>query len=192
MARVYRTDEEAAQALAARQSILTTMERMLDGSLPYLEGSRTIARLRFDAGDDWDLDILPFVGVVSETDALPIGDERKFWPDAASKAFNSESTKQKHGRKEDWKIIVVILSSASVLARNEAYISCHLRSRRPARFLTTRARVFLIHPSEQLNSGRARGATDMGASSRSIDKSRQIGTDHQISDAMMCYQNSVN
>ena len=83
VARVYRTDEEAAQALAARQAIRATMERMLNGSLSYLEGSRIVARTRFDADLEWDPDILPFVGAASETEALPIGDERKFWSAAA-------------------------------------------------------------------------------------------------------------
>lgn len=83
MARIFRTDEEAARALAARQSILTAMERMLDGALPYLEGARTVARLRFDADLEWDSDILPFVGAASENEALPVGDERKLWSAAA-------------------------------------------------------------------------------------------------------------
>jgi hypothetical protein len=85
-ARIYRTDEQKAQALAALRSILTTMERMLDGSLPYIEGSQTIARLRFDADvDESDPDILPFVGVDSETESLPIGDKRKLWSAANRK-----------------------------------------------------------------------------------------------------------
>jgi hypothetical protein len=85
-ARIYPTDEEKARAIAALRSILTTMECMLDGSLPYLEGSQTIARLHLDADvDEWDPDILPFVGVDSETDSLPIGDKRKFWSAANRK-----------------------------------------------------------------------------------------------------------
>lgn len=74
------------------------MGRMLDGSLPYLEGSRTIARLRFDAAvDEWDPDIVPFVGVVSETDSLPIGDQRKFWS-----AANRERLQPRIDEAERW------------------------------------------------------------------------------------------
>ena len=56
---------------------------MLDGSLSYLKGCRIVAVLRFDADLEWDSDLLPFVGVASESEALPIGDERKFWSAAA-------------------------------------------------------------------------------------------------------------
>jgi hypothetical protein len=97
-AKTYRTDEAKAEALAARRSILTTMERMLDGSLPYLEGSRTITTLRFDADvDEFDPDILPFVGVDSETESLPIGDKRKFWS-----AANRERLQPRIDEAERW------------------------------------------------------------------------------------------
>jgi hypothetical protein len=74
---------EGAPALEARQSMLATMDRMLDGSVTYLDGARIVARLRFDADLEADSDILPFVGVTSETGALPLGRARQFLSSAA-------------------------------------------------------------------------------------------------------------
>jgi hypothetical protein len=56
---------------------------MLAGSLSYLEGARIVSDSGSPAGlQDDELD--PFRGVVSETDALPIGAEiRKLWSAAA-------------------------------------------------------------------------------------------------------------
>ncbi|MGJ5219991.1 hypothetical protein ACQR16_34080 [Bradyrhizobium oligotrophicum] len=44
-----------------------------------IEGARIIARLRFAARLETDADILAFVGIESETDALPIGGGRAHW-----------------------------------------------------------------------------------------------------------------
>jgi hypothetical protein len=57
---------------------------MLRGDVSFIEGSRRINRLRSSAGLlQLDADIVPFIGIDSETDALPIGDERQHWaPDA--------------------------------------------------------------------------------------------------------------
>jgi hypothetical protein len=75
------------KAKAARQQIIETAQCMLDGTLSFIEGARLINQLRWKAGlPDFDPDILPFVGIESETDALPIGDVRKLWaPDALEK-----------------------------------------------------------------------------------------------------------
>ncbi len=56
---------------------------MLDGELSYIEGARQIAALRFSAGMEDDPDILPFVGIDSETDALPVGKVRELWKSSA-------------------------------------------------------------------------------------------------------------
>lgn len=75
------------EAEAARQQIIQTAQSMLDGTLSFIEGARLIGHLRWEAGfPDFDPDILPFVAIDSETDALPIGDVRKLWaPDALQK-----------------------------------------------------------------------------------------------------------
>lgn len=64
----------------ARAKIAAIAAVMLSGEVSFIEGSRQICRLRFDAEiADFDDDILAFVVIVSETDALPLGDERRLW-----------------------------------------------------------------------------------------------------------------
>lgn len=53
---------------------------MLAGTLSLLEGARSIVALYRDAGlAHLDKDIVPFVVVDSETDALPLGAQRLNW-----------------------------------------------------------------------------------------------------------------
>ena len=79
------------EILAARGKILKAAQDMLTGKLSYIEGARsfvvawTTTRL-----DERDADFLPFVGIVSETDALPIGEERKYWQVTALDALQPE------------------------------------------------------------------------------------------------------
>jgi hypothetical protein len=79
------------EILAARGRILKTAQEMLTGKLSYIEGARKIiatgkaARL-----DEWDPDLVPFVGIVSETDALPFGEMREHWQAAALDALQPE------------------------------------------------------------------------------------------------------
>jgi hypothetical protein len=60
---------------------------MLAGALSFLEGARSIVALYRDAGlAHLDKDIVPFVVVDSETDALPLGAQRLNWqPEALAK-----------------------------------------------------------------------------------------------------------
>jgi len=71
----------------ARSEIAEAAHGMLCGTLSFIEGARLICELRWIAKlDDFDPDILPFVGIYSETDALPIGDVRQHWaPEALAK-----------------------------------------------------------------------------------------------------------
>ena len=68
----------------ARRAIFDVARAMLVGELSYLEGARTIVE-RWSAARlaDFDPDLLPLIGVVSETDALPLGKERAHWQTAA-------------------------------------------------------------------------------------------------------------
>jgi hypothetical protein len=64
----------------ARQEIGKTAHKMGDGSLSFLEGARLIHKLYARAKLlDHDPDIIVFTGIVSETDSLPIGNERQRW-----------------------------------------------------------------------------------------------------------------
>jgi hypothetical protein len=71
----------------ARQMIVAAARGMLAGTLSFVEGAREINRLRSYAKlPDLDPDILPFIVIDSETDALPVGEVRKLWsPEALAK-----------------------------------------------------------------------------------------------------------
>jgi hypothetical protein len=80
-----------AEILAARRNILECSRAMLSGELSYIEGSRKIvSSWRSAKLDEWDSDFLPFVGIESETDALPLGKMRSYWNAAALEALQPE------------------------------------------------------------------------------------------------------
>ena len=71
---------------------------MLAGKLSYIEGAREIVAAATAARlDERDADLLPFVGIVSETDALPFGEMRQHWQAAALRALQPEID-----QKETW------------------------------------------------------------------------------------------
>ncbi len=52
--------------------------------MSFIAGSRLINGLRFDAKLENDPDVLPFVGIDSETDTLPIDENiRRLWAQSA-------------------------------------------------------------------------------------------------------------
>jgi hypothetical protein len=66
--------------LRIREEIVEAARAMLSGTLSFVEGSRTVARRYNDAGiPHLDPDIVGFVMVESDTDALPLGDVRRHW-----------------------------------------------------------------------------------------------------------------
>ncbi len=68
------------EAEAARRHIVETACDMMSGRLSFIEGARRINGLRWSAKlPEFEPDIIPFIGIDSETDALPIGEERRFW-----------------------------------------------------------------------------------------------------------------
>jgi hypothetical protein len=79
------------EILASRRSIFKAAQGMLAGKLSHIEGARKIVAARRTARlDEWDVDVLPFVGIDSETDALPFGEMRKHWQAAALDALQPE------------------------------------------------------------------------------------------------------
>lgn len=63
-----------------RQKLVGIAQSMLDGKLGIIEGSRRLAGLWRGAGiEPLDPDIVPFIGIDSETDHLPVGDIRGRW-----------------------------------------------------------------------------------------------------------------
>jgi hypothetical protein len=84
--------------MVARVLIYEAVRDMLAGRLSYIEGARKICPARFAWGlDEWDNDIRCFIGIESETDALPFGEMREFWQAAALEALQPEIE-----QKETW------------------------------------------------------------------------------------------
>ena len=70
---------DQSEVIAERRIVIETAQGVLSGSVSPVEGARTISRRRFKARLEDDPDILPFVGIDSETEALPLGGERAHW-----------------------------------------------------------------------------------------------------------------
>jgi hypothetical protein len=86
------------EILSARRAIFAAAEGMLAGDLSYIEGARKIvAAVGASRLDEWDADLSPFIGIVSDTDALPFGKMRAHWQAAALDALQPEIAK-----KEAW------------------------------------------------------------------------------------------
>ena len=72
------------EILEARRAILDAAQDMLAGRLTYIEGARKIVAIWWRSKlDERDADFLPFVGIDSETEALPFGEMRAHWQPAA-------------------------------------------------------------------------------------------------------------
>jgi hypothetical protein len=71
----------------ARRQVVEAARAMLDGTLPFIEGSRRIRALhRYVGLPKGDPDMLRFTAIDSETDALPFSEVRKLWqPEALAK-----------------------------------------------------------------------------------------------------------
>ena len=86
---------DEAAILTARRAILEAAQDMLAGKLSYIEGSRKILFVRNAAKlDEWDPDLVPFLGIHSETDSVPLGEARAYWQEAALKALEAEIAKK--------------------------------------------------------------------------------------------------
>jgi hypothetical protein len=79
------------EILKARHAMVDAAQDMLAGRLSYIEGARKIVAAKWTARlDKWDADLLPFVGIASETEALPFGEMRAHWQCAALEALQPE------------------------------------------------------------------------------------------------------
>ena len=73
------------EILKARRAIFDAAQGMLAGRLTYIVAAWWTSKL-----DEWDADFLPFVGIASETEALPFGEMRAHWQPAALDALQPE------------------------------------------------------------------------------------------------------
>jgi hypothetical protein len=89
---------DESKMMEARLVIYEAAQEMLTGRLSYIEGARRISSARFAWGlDELDADLRCFIGIDSETDALPFGEMRAHWQAAALEALQAEID-----RKEAW------------------------------------------------------------------------------------------
>jgi hypothetical protein len=101
------------EVIAARQIIIETAKGILSGSVSPVEGARAIARHRFKARLEDDLDILPFVGIASETESLPLGGERVHW-----QAHALADLQGKIDESQAWALAVASTHCQSLVARS--------------------------------------------------------------------------
>ena len=78
------TMEVESEVEKARCELGTIALAMLNGKFSFIMGPRKLVSLRERAKlAQFDPDIVPFVAIDSETDALPVGEVRKFWSTGA-------------------------------------------------------------------------------------------------------------
>lgn len=76
--------ESNQQMAQQREQVLSTARMMLNGDLGIIQGARILTTLRHHVTDeDHDADFMPFIGIESETDHLPLGTVRQHWSEAA-------------------------------------------------------------------------------------------------------------
>jgi hypothetical protein len=79
------------EILESRRAIFDAAQDMLTGKLTYIEGAlKIVGAWRSSKLDERDADFLPFVGIDSETEALPFGGMRAHWQLAALDALQPE------------------------------------------------------------------------------------------------------
>jgi hypothetical protein len=72
------------EILEARRAIFAAAQDMLAGRLSYIEGARRVVAAKVASRlDQWDVDLLPFAGIDSDTETFPFGDMRAHWQAAA-------------------------------------------------------------------------------------------------------------
>ncbi len=96
------------------ESLLETAKAILDGRVGIILGSRRLQRYRFELGNDLDEDFLPLVGVDSETDHLPVDEERRNWSPEALLVKDQEIAEAEAYFKD-----IVIKSSCQLIVRFE-------------------------------------------------------------------------
>ncbi|WP_213304756.1 DUF2489 domain-containing protein [Paraburkholderia sacchari] len=80
------------QEILARRSLVAIAQAMLDGKLPFLEGAVRVLAIRNQLSEiaDRDPDFDVFVVIRSETDHLPLEEQRSMWLPEALDRLESE------------------------------------------------------------------------------------------------------
>ena len=83
----YNLEEVAVQ----KSLVVSAAQELLDGKTGLIACARRLVQLRPTVTrDDFDPDFLPFVAIASETDHLPVGEERSHWAATALAAKDLE------------------------------------------------------------------------------------------------------
>lgn len=77
----------------AKSVIVKIAERLILGKIDTLEGCRQLVNLHHTLDDNSRELFLPLVGIVSETDDFPVGDERSVWMPESLVALDQEKEK---------------------------------------------------------------------------------------------------
>lgn len=64
---------------AVQDQVVEVCRAILNGETKVLSGVRKLCRLHYELFEQIDDDFVLFIGIDSETDDLPIGDERQYW-----------------------------------------------------------------------------------------------------------------
>jgi hypothetical protein len=99
---------------AVRLLIVSTARDMCEGRISFIEGAREILSLAHAIGLSDDPDIVAFVAVDSETDALPMGSVRNLWQPEALEKLQPEIE-----RAETWARDTCLKQCQALIARLE-------------------------------------------------------------------------
>jgi hypothetical protein len=72
-----------AEWLADCDAIVQCARDLIEGRRGIIESARVLQSLAFSVRDERDPDFVVFRGIDSETDALPVGEVRKYWSPSA-------------------------------------------------------------------------------------------------------------
>ena len=84
-----------------RESLVETAKAVINGDIGIILGSRQIHAYRFDLADDLDDDFSLFIGVDSQTDHLPVDEERRNWSSEALSRKDLEIAEAEEFFKDD-------------------------------------------------------------------------------------------
>lgn len=73
------TDEHKNYVLALHRDVVETCQAVIKGSMGIIAASRKLRNLHYQMFQNVDDDFCVFIGIESETDDLPVGDERQYW-----------------------------------------------------------------------------------------------------------------
>jgi len=97
-----------------RRSAVEVARRVIAGDLRIIEGCRQLTRLGHHVVENWmrDPDFVVFVGLESETDHLPLEEERADWNPASFEAQQAEVARFEEAARDE-----VMAACRSVIAR---------------------------------------------------------------------------